>query len=188
MKIPVLNTTRLVFRPFSAQDGEALFDILQQPGILDYFPNSNPPPRERVDRLIANQLSHWEAHGFGWWAVALRQDEAGTPQGLIGWNGLQYLPETDEIEVGYLLARPYWGRGLATEGARLALDFGFTTLGIEEIVGIVHPENGASARVLEKIDMTFTYQAEYFGMQARRYLLSRQDYVAGERTLKGQNL
>ena len=74
-------------------------------------------------------------------------DKANTE--LIGWNGLQYLAETDEIEIGYLLAKPHWGQGLASEGARVGMDYGFDGLNIPTIIGIVHPENVASQRVLE---------------------------------------
>ena len=95
-------------------------------------------------------------------------DKANTE--LIGWSGLQYLPETDEIEIGYLLARPYWGQGLATECARVGMKFGFDNLKIPTIIGIVHPENFASQRVLEKIGLMFQEKAEYFGMECYKYL------------------
>jgi len=92
---------------------------------------------------------------------------------LIGWAGLQYLPETDEIEVGYLLDKGHWGRGLATEAARESVRFGFEDLGIETIVGVVHPENVASQRVLEKVGLSFVERSNYFGMNVYRYLMTR---------------
>ncbi len=135
-----------------------------------------PPDRARVERLIAGQLQHWAEHGLGWWAVELR---CATGE-LLGWNGLQYLPETDEVEVGFLLSRPHWGQGLATEGALAALRFGFETLGLSRIVGIVHPENAASQRVLEKAGLARVNEADYFGMHMLRYVAvayRRGDYV-----------
>ena len=81
----------------------------------------------------------------------------------MGWNGLQFLPETNETEVGYLLSRRFWGRGYTTEGARAALQFGFERFELEQIIGLVHPENIASQRVLEKAGLKFTNQAKYFG-------------------------
>jgi ribosomal-protein-alanine N-acetyltransferase len=124
---------------------------------------------ERVIKIIEQQLTHWEEHGFGRWAVV--------PHGsteLIGWNGLQHLPETDEVEVGYLLGKQFWGKGYATEGARVGLDYGFKTLKLERIVGIVHPENVASQRVLEKLGMTLTGPAHYFGMDCYHYSVERE--------------
>lgn len=163
--IPTLTTTRLTLRPFTAADVEPLHLILQQERILRYFPRPDPPNRARVERLVAEQLQQWAEHGLGWWAVELRATGE-----LLGWNGLQYLPETDEVEVGYLLSRPHWGQGLATEGATAALRFGFETLGLSRIVGIVHPENAASQRVLEKTGLTRINEADYFGMHVYRYV------------------
>lgn len=142
--------------------------------VLRYFPNPDPPARDQVERLIQFQLSHWRQHGYGWWAVCAA-DSANPLQNppLIGWAGLQYLPETDEIEVGYLFGRDYWGRGLATEAARTSVQFGFEELGIKTIVGIVHPENIASQRVLEKAGLVYVEPAHYFGMDVYRYLVTR---------------
>lgn len=176
MNIPILSTERLTLRPFTEADAGPLLSILSQDQILRYFPRPDPPDMARVQRLIAGQLRHWEEHGLGWWAVEL------TATGeLIGWNGLHYLPETDEVEVGYLLSRLQWGQGLATEGARAALRFGTDTLGLSSIVGIVHPENVASQRVLEKAGLTFISQADYFGMHAYRYVVVV--YRRGEYTI-----
>jgi ribosomal-protein-alanine N-acetyltransferase len=138
--------------------------------VMRYFPNPAPPSRAQVQRLVRFQLEHWEQHNHGWWAVCLSQPQGGGP--LIGWAGLQYLPETDEIEVGYLLGKGYWGRGLATEAARSSVRFGFDDLGIETIVGVVHPENIASQRVLEKAGLAYVERANYFGMDVYRYLIS----------------
>ena len=166
MNVPTFETDRLRLRPFTLEDSSGLHKILSVEGVLRYYPSSDPPDLERVQRLITRQLDHWEEHGFGWWAV-----EDITNKQLIGWSGLQYLPETDEIEIGYLLARPYWGKGLATEGARIGIEFGFKQLEIPTIIGIVHPENLASQRVLEKIGLVFQEEAEYFGMRCYKYLV-----------------
>ncbi len=144
--IPTLTTARLTLRPFAAADAGPLHRILAQDQVLSYFPRPDPPDMARVERLISGQLRHWEEHGLGWWAV--EPAEGGE---LLGWCGLQHLPETGEVEVGYLLSRSRWGHGLATEAARAALRFGFETLGLRSIVGIVHPENAASQKH-ERID------------------------------------
>jgi ribosomal-protein-alanine N-acetyltransferase len=137
--------------------------------VMQYFPGAKIPSPEQVARLVQRQIEHWEEHQLGWWAVTL--PETGE---LIGWNGLQYLPETKEVEVGYLLGKQFWGKGYATEGARVGLDYGFKTLKLERIVGIVHPENVASQRVLEKLGMTLTGPAHYFGMDCYHYSVERE--------------
>jgi len=166
--IPTITTPRLTLRPFASTDDIPLHRILNEPKILQYFPRTDPPDMERMQGIVERQLIHWEEHNLGWWAVV--------PHGqseLIGWNGLQYLPETDEVEVGYLLSRQFWGQGFATEGARASLDFGFTVLGLNQIIGLTHPENTASQRVLEKCGLTYVEEKEYFGMKLFRYTLQR---------------
>ncbi len=165
MNIPAIETERLVLRPFSTLDAIALHEILSVEGMLRYYPSSDPPDLDRVKRLVSRQIEHWAEHSYGWWAV-----EDKSTREMLGWSGLQYLPETSEIEIGYLLARPYWGRGLATEAARVGINYGFDQLHIPTIIGIVHPENIASQRVLEKIGLNFLEQAEYFGMECYKYI------------------
>jgi RimJ/RimL family protein N-acetyltransferase len=174
MNIPALRTPRLTLRPFAKDDLLPLHRILQEPDILRYFPAPAPPTLERVEKIIDWQLEHWENHRLGWWAVApLDQEE------LIGWNGLQFLPETGEVEVGYLLSRAWWGKGLATEGAQAALDYGFRTLDLKQIIGLVHPDNLASQRVLEKAGLVYLNRAEYFGMHMLRYVIEQPEDKPG---------
>jgi ribosomal-protein-alanine N-acetyltransferase len=164
--VPTLTTARLTLRPFTVQDADALHHILQEEGVLRYFPRPEPPPREKVDQFIADQLRRWERDGFGLWAAELR-----AMQGFIGWVGLQNLPATDEVEVGYLLGKAHWGQGLATEGALASLSYGFETLGLQQIVAIVHRENLASQRVAQKLGMRCDREAEYWGMPAFHYVI-----------------
>lgn len=165
MSVPTIETKRLRLRPFNLEDSVPLHKMLEVEGVLQYFPSPDPPHLERVEKLVQRQIDHWGQHGYAWWAVESQADNH-----LIGWSGLQYLPETDEIEIGYLLARPYWGTGLATEGALVGMNFGFEKLEISTIIGIVHPENLASQRVLEKIGLQFQEETEYFGMDCFKYL------------------
>jgi ribosomal-protein-alanine N-acetyltransferase len=165
MTIPTLATERLILRGWTEADAALLHRIYCQEGVLRYFPQPEPPPRERIDKLIQSQLDRWEKDGYGLWAVDLK--ESGT---LIGWCGLQFLQETDEIEVGYLLGRPYWGNGYATEAALASLHFAFETVGLRSVIAIVHPENIASQRVIEKLGMDFVDENHYFGMDCYRYV------------------
>jgi ribosomal-protein-alanine N-acetyltransferase len=174
MNIPTLTTERLRLRPFAETDLDALHPLLVEEGVMRYFPNPAPPSRERVEQLIRRQLAHWEKHGFGWWVVELLSapDAARPPAaGLLGWNGLLYLPETDEVEVDFLLGREHWGKGYATEGARASLRFGFCDLGLTTIVALAHPDNTASRHVIEKLGMRFVERTRYFDMDVCKYTL-----------------
>jgi RimJ/RimL family protein N-acetyltransferase/protein-tyrosine phosphatase len=172
MSIPTLTTRRLILRPFTTGDARALHAILSVEGVLRFFPKTEPPSPDAVERLIAAQRLQWAERGLGRWAVELRDGGE-----LIGWNGLDPVGETAETEIGFLLNRPFWGRGLAVEGAREVLRFGFETRGLERVVALAHPENAASQRVVEKLGMTFANRAEYFGMEMCRYVLGAEDYA-----------
>jgi RimJ/RimL family protein N-acetyltransferase len=163
-----IQTPRLTLIPLQPQDAAVLHRIYQSEGVLRYFPNLNPPALERVERFLATQHKHWEEHGYGDWGIL-----PGGVGEIIGWAGLQYLPELDETEVGFLLDRPFWGRGYATEAAKASLDFGFEQVSLSQIIALVHPENMASRRVIEKCGMDYQDTIFIWGIKLRRYRISR---------------
>jgi RimJ/RimL family protein N-acetyltransferase len=163
-----IATQRLTLRPFQTEDVPALFAILGQPDIMQYFPTPTTPDLARVERLVARQIEAWETYQRTFWALEWQAD--GT---LIGWCGLQYLVETGETEVGYLLARPWWGQGIATEAARLSVAYGFDDLALDQIIGITHPENTASQNVLRKAGLVFTGPSRYFDMDCYRFAATK---------------
>jgi [ribosomal protein S5]-alanine N-acetyltransferase len=168
MMIPTLTTEHLTLRGFSDVDSDALNKILSGQDVLQYFPTTTPSTKEGAQNMIARLLRHWDDKGYGLWAII--KSDTGE---LFGRAGLQYIAETDEVEVDYILGREFWGQGYATEVATASLQFGFDQLGIDQIVGIVHPENLASQRVLQKIGMIYIETTEYFGMTCQRYKKER---------------
>ena len=159
-----LITPHLRLRLWEASDAERLFSILQEPGIMQYFPKTTPPPQTWVEKYIAHQADHWQEHGYGHWAVVDKADGQ-----VVGWTGLEYLPELNQTEIAYLLSGEVQGRGYATEAARAALVFGFKTCRLAEIIGLVHPQNAASIRVLEKCGLRLQDKLELWGMEMLRY-------------------
>ena len=166
--MPTLTTARLILRPFTSDDVAPLHVLAAAPGVMRYFPRPDPPDLARIERLVTHQIEEWATCGYGWWAVTWAADHA-----LVGWCGLQFLPDTDETEVGYLLGRAWWGRGIATEAARASVAFGFEHFAFQEIIGITHPDNLASQHVLRKCGMTFTAVTRYFGMDCYRFAIAR---------------
>jgi [ribosomal protein S5]-alanine N-acetyltransferase len=162
--IPSIRCERLNLRALSAEDAVELNQIYHSEGVLQYFPNPVPPPLAKVQRFITNQIEHWEKYGYGDWAVELENEGR-----IIGWVGLQYLPELDETEVGFLFDRPFWGRGYATEAAKASLRFGFDHLNLDHIIALVHPDNLASQRVIEKCGMSFEGTLTLWGILLGRY-------------------
>lgn len=172
---PTLNLPRLMLRPYFLEDLNPLVKIQAEDDLLRYFPRTTPPPRDTVARDINFQIEHWTRFGYGRWVIGLPPDGR-----LVGWCGLQYLPDTDEIEIGYLLAKPFWGQGLTTEAAVAAQRWGFEHLDLQELVAIIHPENRASIRVAEKLGMTQTQRTTYFGMECYRYSIFRKELLKQE--------
>ena len=172
MNIPTIQTPRLMLRPWAATDAEAWFSMLQEEGILRYFPDSRPPPREEADAYILRHREHWDKRGYGHWAVV-------TPDNgeVVGWSGLEHLPELDETEVAYLLSKRVWGRGYASEAASAAIRFGFESIGLAQIIGLVHRDNIASISVLEKCGLRFSDRVTLWGMELSRYRIQRTDYL-----------
>lgn len=163
---PALATPRLNLRPLRLDDAEALHHVLNDRDVWRFFPLPEIPSLARTQTYIQGQLEHWEEHSFGHWAVEDKN------RLLLGWCGLQFLPDTKETEVAYCLGREFWGKGYATEAARASLHFGINTLGIQEIIGLTHIENRASQNVLLKIGMHFVDRKTYFGMECFRYRTS----------------
>lgn len=105
--------------------------------------------REESDAFVDRIEAHWRERGFGLWAVEVL-DEAE----LIGYVGLAEHPFMPTPEIGWRLARKFWGRGLATEAARAALADGFERVGLTEVVSFTIPANVRSTRVMERLGMT----------------------------------
>ena len=172
MNIPTLESDRLLLRAYAPEDIEAFVTILSNPNAVQYLPMSEPWPREIVEKWLLSSRSHWLQEGFGWWILE-HKDAARA----IGWCGLRRLENTGEVEVLYLLAEEYWGHGLATEAARHSIEYGFHSVGLDEIIGLVLEENIASSRVLEKSGLRFWQRATYFGFECLKYRIDRSDFA-----------
>jgi RimJ/RimL family protein N-acetyltransferase len=159
-----IQTDHLTLRPLESADAEVLHRIYQTEGVLRYFPTTTPPPLERVQGFVFSQQEHWDKHGYGNWGIL-----PGGERQIAGWAGLQYLPELNETEVGYLLDSPFWGQGYATEAARACLRFGFEHCALDHIIALVHPDNTASRRVIEKCGMSFEETIHIWGADLMRH-------------------
>lgn len=162
--IPTISLPGCSLIPLQPVHAEILHRIYQVEDVLRYFPSTTPPPLERVERFILEQQKHWEQYHCGNWAILPDHGKE-----MIGWAGLQYLPELDEIEVGFLLAKPFWGKGYATAAAQASLQYGFNHLKLEKIIALVHPQNFASQRVLGKCGLTCQETIHLWGIDLIRY-------------------
>lgn len=171
-----LRTSRLVLRPWRDEDLPAYAELNADPRVMEHFPALLS--RDESDAQAGRIRKHWDAHGFGIWAVEI---VGGAP--FVGFIGLQHVPFaaafTPAVEVGWRLAHDAWGHGYATEGARAAIEHGFGPLGLREIVAMTLASNQRSRRVMEKLGMRRAHGEDFDhpripeGNALRRHILYR---------------
>lgn len=166
-----IETPRLLLRQFTMDDLDDLHLIYSHPDLTQYLSNEQPLRLEQTQAAINSIIETWRQHKFGVWAVVYKEH-----QKLIGHCGLKFLENTLEIQIGYLLLKAYWGRGLGTEAAAAVLKYSFEVVKLERIVAIAKPENIASRRVMEKIGMKYEKDAYYYDNDVVYYSLSRRAY------------
>ena len=173
MSQSVLITERLRLRPRTLADLDACVALDLDPEVHRFIFGDRPPdPGEHRARLRARIASGWPAKG-GVWVVEWRH-----APGFLGWCGLFPLEDAGPIEIGYRYLTSAWGRGIATEAGRAVLDHGFRAFGFDPIVGVTHPANRASQRVLEKIGLKPRGAAFHYGQAVSFFELSREAYLA----------
>jgi len=150
----MFETERLRARAWTLDDAEAAYEIYRDDDVVRYL-GSVPQPVESVDAM-RGRIERWIAtndgygdRGYGFWAL---ETHGGT---LVGATLLKPLPEhEDEVEVGWHLGTAHWGNGYATEGARGAIEHGFTTVGLDVVYAVIVAENAASVAVARRLGMT----------------------------------
>ena len=147
----MLTTDRLVLRRWRDEDREPFAALNADPVVREHFPSTQT--RDESDASVDHFERHFDAHGFGLWAVEVKD---GAP--FIGFGGLSVVPFdahfTPAVEIGWRLAREHWGRGYASEGARAALAYAFGDLALGEVVSFTAVANRRSRAVMERIGMT----------------------------------
>ena len=152
----IIETERLLLRDITLEDKEAMFKLNSDPRVLKYTGEPAIRSIEEMEKAIIRRSIEYKKYGYGRWATFLKDGKK-----FVGWAGLAYLPEFDEIDLGYRFLAEYWGLGLATEASRAILNYGFDTLKLGRIVAIAVKENKASIRVMEKVGMEFEKFAPY---------------------------
>lgn len=162
---PILETKRLVFHPFTADDLDVLAELHSDPEVQRYIGGmwDDGEVRERLDHYVGAQLQH----GFSKWKVFLRD---GT---FVGRAGVSVDRTTGEPEIGYSFARAYWGQGLASEAARGVVAWMWANTAAPELTAFAAVGNAASRRVLEKLGMAYEGERMLHGELCALYRLRR---------------
>jgi RimJ/RimL family protein N-acetyltransferase len=174
--VPALRTERLILRAWRDEDLAAFAALNADPAVMEYFPSVLS--RTESDAFAARIRTELGERGFGLWAVEVPGNAE-----FIGFTGISVprfeAPFTPCVEIGWRIAKEFWGRGYAPEAAGRALAHGFGALGLDEIVSFTAVANHRSRRVMEKLGMThdpaddFDHPSLAPGHRLRRHVLYR---------------
>jgi RimJ/RimL family protein N-acetyltransferase len=165
----MLETERLILRKFDRRDVGAVYAMRSDTDVMRFIRE----PQNRVETVKWLKLvsSHWKDEKIGFCAVIEKASNK-----FAGWCGLWRLKETQETEVGYAIARKFWGKGFATEAARRCVEYGFKELKVDKIVAVARPENTGSRRVMEKLGMQYDYTGEFYGRPLVHYTITKEEF------------
>jgi len=148
---PAIQTERLRLRGWRDEDHAPFAAMCADPRVMAYLPpiNDDAEVAAYLDRVKA----HHERHGFGYWV--LEERATGAFAGLAGLLAVSFEAHfTPAVEIGWRMPVAFWGQGLATEAARACIHYGFTTLGLREIVAFTAPGNARSRALMGRLGMT----------------------------------
>jgi [ribosomal protein S5]-alanine N-acetyltransferase len=161
----ILTTPRLYLRQFTLDDAPLMLALNSDVEVLKYVHELPLQNLEEAAKVIQERILPQYPNNLGRWAVHLNDTNE-----FIGWCGLKYRPELDEIDLGYRYIKKYWGNGYAYEAAKHVLDYGFTHLHLKAIVGRAHIQNAGSLKVLQKIGMQYVKDEMVDGCPVKTFI------------------
>ena len=164
-----LETERLRLRAFRHEDLDAYAAICADPEVMRYLGTGVTLNRNDTWRAMAGILGHWKLLGYGMFAMEVR--ETGE---LIGRTGYLNPPGWPGFELGWVLGRPWWGKGYAVEAAIKCRDYAFDTMGRDRLISLIRPDNHRSIKVAEKIGEALAGEVELLGSKALIYEIRKQ--------------
>jgi RimJ/RimL family protein N-acetyltransferase len=169
----ILETTRLRLVPITDEHLDGLHAMNSDPLVMRYL-TGKPETREETQALIRRVKARWAEWGFSWFSLF---DKASGE--LIGAGGVQYLgtDSANPHEIGWRLRHDRWGQGLASEAARRLAAFAFEDLDAPLLCAVCHPDNAASARVMERLGMRYQGEEEWYNMRTSRYEITRDEWL-----------
>jgi RimJ/RimL family protein N-acetyltransferase len=168
----IAESQRILLRCFHVADLDAMAGVFGDPEVMRFGPG--PRSRDWVEGWLRGCLEdYYRKWGFGLWAVVHKPDRR-----VIGFCGLTRFDDVGgrpEVELGYRLAREFWGRGLATLAAGAVRDYAFDVLTLPRLVSIIDPHNTASLRVAEKVGLRYEKDVLFRENLRRLYVIHKAD-------------
>ncbi len=167
----ILETPRLILRKFELSDAQFFFELNSNPMVTKYTGDGAFKTVEESEERIQFVLNQYKDNGYGRWLVAEKDT-----QNPLGWCGLKFHPEENETDLGYRFMEKYWGKGYATESSKACMDYGFSILKLDRIIGNVANDNIASITVLKKMGMTYLNETDIESLPSSTYQVFKKDY------------
>jgi len=152
MAFAPIRTERLLLRAPRSDDADALFERRNHPDVASLQDWETPYSREKAENLIESCIEQGGPADEEWWMITIADPD---DTEVIGDLALHMGNGMRTAEVGYTLAREHWGQGYAVEALDALLDHLFETYPVTRIFGMLHPDNRASAQVLERTGFLF---------------------------------
>ncbi|WP_027235262.1 GNAT family N-acetyltransferase [Leisingera caerulea] len=166
MTCPVLETERLILRPHRVQDFAAVAALWAEPEVVRFISGQPSTLQDSWTRLL-RYIGHWQALGYGYWAVTLRG--SGKFIGEVGFADYRRAMEPPLVgipEAGWVLAPDMHGRGLATEAVRRIHQWAAEATDWAETACLLDPSHAASQKVARKLGYAPAGEAVYKGAPA----------------------
>jgi ribosomal-protein-alanine N-acetyltransferase len=172
----MIETERLIIRPFTPDDLDELIEMRSDPEVNKYLGGTRLQNPTAITMRLGAYMTAQRKYGFS--ACAVIWKETGQ---MIGWGGLMPLEDSGEFEVGYGFMKEFWGLGLGTEMTRAWLEHGFEKAGLERIVAIAIHGNEASTHIMEKVGMKYEKDARHYGEDCVFYAITRDEFSMQKR-------
>lgn len=165
-----IETERLIIRRFEIRDIEPSYVMNLDPEVNKYTGDGGIVSKQEMERRIVEDVfGDYKKYGFGRLAVEWKAENK-----FIGFTGLKYLEDRNEVDIGYRFMKKYWGRGIATESGKASIALGFTKLGLDKIIALILPEHGASIKVAKKLGMKYEKETIEDNQRVGVYAISKQ--------------
>jgi [ribosomal protein S5]-alanine N-acetyltransferase len=164
----VIETERLSLRELNLGDLDFVSEMLADPEVMRFYPKRYS--REESQAWVERQMRRYEECGHGLWLVI--EQTSAQPVGQVGL-AMQEVEGTWEAEIGYLIHRPYWRRGYATEAALGVRRYSFDVLGKNRVISLIRPENTPSQGVARKLGMVPEREVDFKGLKHIIFSLMR---------------
>jgi ribosomal-protein-alanine N-acetyltransferase len=166
----ILESERLLMRRLVPGDLDDLHALYCDPEIRRYFPEGTLTLEETREELAWFLNGHPDHPELGLWATLHKPTGAFIGRcGLLPWT----IDGVDEVEIAYLIARPWQRRGLGAEAALALVRHGFETLGLKRLIALIDPGNEPSIRTAISVGLRFEKEAEVEGVRSPVYAIAR---------------